>query len=154
MKSKVLLFFLVSIATLMTGCSSSKVNIESGNGLMMYEGVKYPLNLSTAATYPVDGGYKHTVTFTNTKNGNTVFTILVKDDNSQTGISAGSYPTSLNGDYTAHFSVEGTGDYLLGTIEVTMSGDTYTFNFTGTTIDENTPTMTVTFTYTGKIVKA
>jgi len=153
MKTKVLFFFLVSATVFMSGCSKSKVDIQSGSGTMMYDGVAYPFDLSTAVTYSADTKYTHNVTFTNTGNGNAVFSFSVKNDNPEK-IAVGNYETSLGGNCTAHFSVNETGDYLVGTMKVSASGDTYTFDFSGNTIDENTETKTVTFAYTGKIVNS
>jgi len=154
MKNKVLFFLLVSAAVLMSECSKSKVDIQSGSGAMTYDGVAYPFDLSTAVTYSADTKYTHNVTFTNTGNGNAVFSFSVENDNPEKGILVGSYETSLGGSCTAHFSVNEVGDYLTGTMTVSANGDIYTFNFTGTTIDENTETKTVAFTYTGKIVNS
>ena len=154
MKSKVLMFFLIGIAVLMTECKDTKVDTDPGIGSMTYEGVEYLLNYSTAVTYSTDTKYMHNVIFTNTENGNVAFSFSVKNDNSEKGITAGNYETTLGGESTAHFSIDGTGDSLAGTMNVTISGDKYTFNFTGTIIDENTEVKTVVFTYTGKIVRS
>ena len=154
MKSKVFLF-LVSVAALLTGCNKADVDIQSGSGSMTYDGATYSFDLSTLITSPSGDKYKHNVTFSNKGDGNVTFNFSVKDDNSQNGISAGDYQTtSAGGDCTAHFSINETtaGDYLMGTMNISVSGDKYTFNFTGTTIDENTETKMVEFTYTGKIV--
>jgi hypothetical protein len=151
MKSKVFLFFLISAVALLTGCNKEKVNIQSGSGAMMYNGIEYPFDFSTSTTFPSGDKYTHSVTFTSTKNGNAAFSFTVKDENPEEGIIAKNYEISLNSDYTAHFSIEGTGDYLEGTMKVSVSGDIYTFDFSGITTDENTETKTMEFTYTGKI---
>ncbi len=154
MKSKVFLFLLVSAVTLMSGCDKAKVDIQSGSGVMTYDGVSYPFDFSTAATFPSGDKYTHSAIFTNTKNENSSvsFSFAVKDGNPEKGITDGTYKTSLGGDYTAHFSVTGAGDDLEGTMIVSKSGDTYTFDFNGITIDENAEKKPVKFTYTGKIV--
>ncbi len=155
MKSKVFLFLLVSAVTLMPGCDKAKVDIQSGSGVMTYDGVSYPFDFSTAATFPSGDKYTHSATFTDTgnKDNSVSFSFIIKDDNPEKGISGGSYETSMGGDYTANFSINETvGDYLAGTMNVSVSGDKYTFDFSGTTIDGNAETKTVTFQYTGKIV--
>ena len=152
MKSKLLIFFGMSVAVLIAGCKDTKIDTDPGVGSMTYEEVVYPLNYSTSVTYSTDTKHVHSVTFTDTGNGNVVFNFSVKDDNPQKGITAGSYETAIGGDYTARFSIEGIGDFLAGTMSVTISGGNYTFHFNGTTIDENTETKTVVFTYTGKII--
>jgi len=156
MKSKMLTFFLVAITVFATGCKGTKVDLDHGVGSITYEGVEHTLNFSTAITYltATDGIYSHNITFTDTNNGDVAFSFSVKDDNSGKGITAGNYTTTLNGDYTAHFSIGDIGDSLAGTMIVTVSGDNYTFNFSGTTIDENTEIKTVKFTYSGKIANS
>jgi len=152
MRKNMLAFFLIGMAIFTIGCSNdTKIDIHYGTGYIEYEGEQYALNLSTVMTSSIVGGlYQHSVIFTNTNNGNVAFSFSVKDDNSQ--VVAGNYTTTLNGDYTAHFSISSDiGDYLAGTMSITVSGGKYTFNFEGTTIDENTEIKTVIFTYTGKM---
>lgn len=152
MKARFLFFStLLLTAVLFTECNDTKVDLELGVGSITYEGNTYPLDFTTLSTYPAGEGYTHTIIVTNTGNGNHVFSFSMKDNVSANEISPGEYPVSLNGDYTARFSIEEVSDSLSGTMIVTRSGDGYTLAFEGTTVDENSESKRVVFAYTGKL---
>lgn len=152
MKTKVLsmVTMLLIAAMTMTGCKDTKIDFQKGDGSITYENQTYPLNFSTMTTSTnQDGDYTHTVILTNTENGNYVFSFMVINDKPENTILPGNYTTAFQSDTTANFKVNSAGDFLAGTMKVTVSGDKHILTFEGTTIDELTETKNVKFTYTG-----
>ena len=154
MRTKILLLSIIA-TFFITGCKKTEVDFIMGEGTIVYEGKSYSLDFATISTYPLEeeeqeGIYRHNIIVTNTKE-DLAFSISVKDTNADNEINPGEYKTSLNGQYTAHYSIEGTGDYLEGTIMVSRSGDKHVLTFEGTTIDNSTDTKTVKFNYSGDL---
>ncbi|NDV47160.1 hypothetical protein D0T49_08895 [Paludibacter sp. 221] len=152
MKAKNLLFIMISLIAVTTGCKSTEIDTNLGKGSMTFDGKTYTLNhLAMATTHTSDNLYTHNAIIREKGNQNIVFSFSVKDDNARNEINVGSYNTTIHGDYTARFSTSTEGDSLEGVLKVSASKDEYTFSFEGTTVDETTPSKTVVVTYTGKI---
>lgn len=148
-------FVIVLSAVFMSGCNDTKIDLEKGNGFVVYDGTSYPLNFSTLITNlsSEDGEnkYSHDLLISDTGNGNHVFSFFVKDNNTENKITQGVYEVALTGDYTARVAIGDTSAYLTGVMKVTVDGNRYSFSFEGHTSDENVPRKSVIFTYSGEV---
>lgn len=154
MSTKIVKVFMIWCVIFFTfGCNKTEINVSKGEGVIIYEGDYYPLNLSTSYTNEIsDGWYEHGFIITSTDNGNHLFSFSMKDELPENDIRPGEYRVMLGGDYTARFSLgEGIADSLDGIMKVTLSGDDHVFYFEGSTVDENTEIKRIEFTYTGQI---
>ncbi|MDL2222925.1 hypothetical protein LJB98_02390 [Bacteroidales bacterium OttesenSCG-928-M11] len=153
MKIAKLLLGIIFVMGFITSCDDKvEINIQKGEGTIIYEGKSYDLDYLSIYTSPKENGlFEHNVVVTNSGDGNIIFYFSIVDKTSQNTISPGEYITDINTDYSAHFSVnEGIGDYLHGTLTAKKDRNEYTFQFDGVTIDENSPTKEVSFSYKGK----
>lgn len=148
-----IIFCIICIVAFATGCDDTKISTDLGTGSITYNNQTYSLNFLTMYTYSSNDNdtFNHNAVITSTKNGNIVFSFSIKDDNSKNEINRGNYNITINGDYTARFSIDDAADSLSGTMKISIDEDNYTFDFAGKTVDENSDIKDVIFTYSGKI---
>jgi hypothetical protein len=151
MEIRTLICSFIGLTIFTTGCNKAEIGINSGSGLMIYEGISYSLHFLTAFTFSSDEGYRHSVTITGTEDRSRIFSFSIKDAHSQNEIAPGHYKITLYGDHTARFTIGDMTDSLTGIMKVTVSEGDYLFNFEGTTVNENSHSGKVVFTYKGKL---
>jgi|GEM_PF-3473567 len=152
MNIKNLIYLLIiSMAVFMVGCDGDDLDIDlnRGEGSIVYDGKTYPLDILSVITGTSGGVYMHDAIMTYTADGNNMFSFSIMDENP--AMVAGTYDVKVNGGNTARFSIgEDIGDVLVGTLTISISNNVYTFNFHGTTVDENEPIKEVKATYKGE----
>ena len=154
---KNLITVLALFTVMMAGCDKAKVDIHEGEGFMKYEGVTYPLNMSTIITGgPSHDIYVHDVSFISDETGS-FFSFYMENTNSSVPVPEGTLTISKDGEYTGSFAIILADETKVadgeqeGTLTVSKSGDRYTFSFTGNDGGEDPKALQ--FEYTGVVAR-